>query len=80
MTDEGRLPEGEERLCIGWSDVITTMYRRGDFQRQTDAQREMFRAALAVVVKLEDKLLAGDAADDFDVLAEIKAMLDEVPV
>ena len=77
---DGQLPEGQERLCAGWADLMDGMHQRGEYAAMSEHKRAMLRAGLTALIKLEDRLLAGENADDFDMLAEVKALLEADPI
>jgi hypothetical protein len=73
----GKLPKGQEKLCIGWADMVSVLYRRGHYERLTDFQRAAMGAAIEVIQTIEDRLLAGEDVENLDVPSEFLKWLSE---
>lgn len=73
---DGEPPERGRDLCLGWADAMTAHYRRGFFGPGYEQRLPMYRAGLRAILAVEDRLLAGDSADDIDMPAEVLAALE----
>jgi hypothetical protein len=71
--------DGIDALCAGWVAQMTVLLRSGYYESLTNEQRAFHRACLAAIVKLEDKMLAGEDINDVDVPAEVLTLLEAQP-
>ena len=74
---DGKIPEGQAILCAGWDDMMQSLWQRGWYDQMSDPQRLVLSAVLQTVLKLEDRLLAGDDIEGFSVLAEVLARVPD---